>query len=41
VAATADDPQPLLDAVLDGYTAVGDSEVIDRLATVEDRGRYQ
>lgn len=41
LAATADDPQPLLDAVLDGYTAVGDSEVIDRLATVEDRGRYQ
>ena len=41
LAATADDPQPLLDAVLDGYTAVGDSAVIDRLATVEDRGRYQ
>jgi len=41
LAATADDPQPLLDAALDGYTAVGDSEVIDRLATVEDRGRYQ
>ncbi|ERH06187.1 MAG: metallohydrolase, glycoprotease/Kae1 family [Halonotius sp. J07HN4] len=41
LAATADDPQPLLDAVLDGYTAVGDADVIDRLASVEDRGRYQ
>jgi len=41
LAATADDPEPLLDAVLDGYTAVGDAAVVDRLATVEDRGRYQ
>jgi N6-L-threonylcarbamoyladenine synthase/protein kinase Bud32 len=41
LAATADDPAPLLDAVSDGYTAVGDTAVIDRLATVEDRGRYQ
>jgi len=41
LAATAGDPQPLLDAVLDGYTAVGDDDVIDRLASVEDRGRYQ
>mgnify|MGYP002762102754 FL=1 len=41
LAATADDPQPLLDAVVDGYTAVGDTDVIDRLASVEDRGRYQ
>ena len=41
LAATADDPGPLLDAVIDGYTAVGDPAVVDRLATVEDRGRYQ
>ena len=41
LAATADDPEPLLDAVIDGYTAVGDPAVVDRLATVEDRGRYQ
>ena len=41
LAATDDDPDPLLDAVLDGYTEVGDAAVVDRLATVEDRGRYQ
>jgi N6-L-threonylcarbamoyladenine synthase/protein kinase Bud32 len=41
IAATADDPDPLLDAVLDGYTAAGDPAVVDRLATVADRGRYQ
>ena len=41
LAATADDPEPLLDAVIDGYTEAGDTAVIDRLATVEDRGRYQ
>ena len=41
LAATADDPEPLLDAVIDGYTEAGDTAVIDRLATVEGRGRYQ
>ena len=41
LAATADDPDPLLDAVIDGYTEAGDTAVIDRLATVEGRGRYQ
>jgi len=41
LAATAADPDPLLDAVLDGYTEAGDAAVVDRLATVEDRGRYQ
>ena len=39
--ATAADPAPLLDAVIDGYTAVGEPAVVDRLATVADRGRYQ
>jgi N6-L-threonylcarbamoyladenine synthase/protein kinase Bud32 len=41
VAATAADPDPLLDAAVEGYTAVGADAVIERLATVEDRGRYQ
>ena len=39
--ATADDVEPLQAAVLDGYRETGDPDVLDRLATVEDRGRYQ
>jgi len=39
--ATADDPAPLCEAVMAGYSEVGRSEVVDRLATIEDRGRYQ
>jgi N6-L-threonylcarbamoyladenine synthase/protein kinase Bud32 len=39
--ATADDPEPLFEAVMAGYSEVGRSEVVDRLATIEDRGRYQ
>jgi N6-L-threonylcarbamoyladenine synthase/protein kinase Bud32 len=39
--ATADDPEPLFEAVMAGYAEVGRSEVVDRLATIEDRGRYQ
>ncbi|MEA1930523.1 MAG: bifunctional N(6)-L-threonylcarbamoyladenine synthase/serine/threonine protein kinase [Euryarchaeota archaeon] len=39
--ATADDPEPLTRAVLAGYREVGSEAVLDRLATIEDRGRYQ
>ena len=39
--ATADDPDPLCEAVMAGYNEIGGSEVVDRLATIEDRGRYQ
>ena len=39
--ATADEPEPLRSALLEGYTDVGNSEVVDRLATIEGRGRYQ
>ena len=39
--ATADAVEPLQAAVLDGYRDGGDPDVLDRLATVEDRGRYQ
>ncbi|ESS09817.1 MAG: O-sialoglycoprotein endopeptidase [uncultured archaeon A07HN63] len=39
--ATADDVEPLQAAVLDGYRETGDPDALDRLATVEDRGRYQ
>ncbi|MFQ3475421.1 bifunctional N(6)-L-threonylcarbamoyladenine synthase/serine/threonine protein kinase [Halonotius sp. F2-221B] len=41
LAATADDPGPLLEAVIDSYTEAGDPAVVDRLETVADRGRYQ
>lgn len=39
--ATAATPEPLVAAVRDGYAESGDPAVIDRLETVEDRGRYQ
>jgi len=39
--ATADDPEPLCEAVLEGYTDSGRDEVVDRLAAIEERGRYQ
>ena len=39
--ATADDPAPLKRAVMAGYREVGNEAVVDRLAAVEDRGRYQ
>ena len=39
--ATADEPEPLCEAVLAGYTEVGRRAVVDRLAAIEDRGRYQ
>ncbi len=41
LAATADDPGPLLEAVTDGYAKQGRQAVLQRLSTVEDRGRYQ
>jgi len=41
LAGTADDPAPLLDAVLDAYEDAGDPAVLDRLAAVEGRGRYR
>jgi N6-L-threonylcarbamoyladenine synthase/protein kinase Bud32 len=39
--ATADDVDTLQAAVVDGYREAGESDVLDRLATIEDRGRYQ
>ena len=39
--ATAADPESLREAVLVGYTETGDDAVLDRLATIEERGRYQ
>jgi len=39
--ATADHPDPLLEAVTDGYLECGPESVLQRLATIEDRGRYQ
>ena len=39
--ATAADPDRLCEAVLEGYTETGSSDVIDRLASIEGRGRYQ
>jgi N6-L-threonylcarbamoyladenine synthase/protein kinase Bud32 len=39
--ATADDPEPLCEAVLAGYSEMGRPGVVDRLATIEGRGRYQ
>jgi N6-L-threonylcarbamoyladenine synthase/protein kinase Bud32 len=41
VAGTAMDPESLLDAFESGYLSVGDSAVIDRLRTIEGRGRYR
>jgi len=41
LAATADDPSPLLTAVVDGYSETGRRDVLRRLSTIEDRGRYQ
>jgi N6-L-threonylcarbamoyladenine synthase/protein kinase Bud32 len=41
LAGTADDPEPLLDAVVDAYADAGDPAVLDRLEAVEGRGRYR
>ncbi len=41
VEGTADDPAPLVAAVREGYAAVGDESVLDRLRDIEGRGRYQ
>ncbi|SEW13165.1 bifunctional N(6)-L-threonylcarbamoyladenine synthase/serine/threonine protein kinase [Natrinema salifodinae] len=38
---TADEPAPLREAVREGYRAVGDERVLERLREVEGRGRYQ
>ncbi|SHH09623.1 bifunctional N(6)-L-threonylcarbamoyladenine synthase/serine/threonine protein kinase [Halobaculum gomorrense] len=38
---TASDPESLVAAVEDGYRAVGDPAVLERLRGVEGRGRYQ
>jgi N6-L-threonylcarbamoyladenine synthase/protein kinase Bud32 len=37
---TADDPEPLREAVREGYREVGDERVLERLRAVEGRGRY-
>ncbi|WP_137289022.1 bifunctional N(6)-L-threonylcarbamoyladenine synthase/serine/threonine protein kinase [Natronorubrum halophilum] len=37
---TADDPEPLREAIREGYLEVGDERVLERLADVEGRGRY-
>ena len=37
---TADDPEPLREAVRNGYLEVGEREVLERLREVEGRGRY-
>ncbi|WP_255194139.1 bifunctional N(6)-L-threonylcarbamoyladenine synthase/serine/threonine protein kinase [Natronobeatus ordinarius] len=37
---TADEPAPLRDAFREGYEAVGDRAVLERLRDVEGRGRY-
>ena len=39
--ATAADPEPLKTAVMAGYREVGSEAVVERLAEIEDRGRYQ
>ncbi len=39
--ATAAEPESLRAAVRAGYTETGDEAVLDRLATIEGRGRYQ
>ena len=41
VAGTAADPEPLRLAFEDGYAAAGDEAVLERLAEVQGRGRYQ
>ncbi|WP_226480398.1 bifunctional N(6)-L-threonylcarbamoyladenine synthase/serine/threonine protein kinase [Natrinema amylolyticum] len=38
---TADDPEPLREAVREGYREVGEERVLERLRDVEGRGRYQ
>ncbi|ARS90070.1 bifunctional N(6)-L-threonylcarbamoyladenine synthase/serine/threonine protein kinase [Natrarchaeobaculum aegyptiacum] len=38
---TAADPDPLREAVREGYRHVGDERVLERLRTIEGRGRYQ
>ncbi len=38
---TADDPEPLREAVRAGYREVGEERVLERLRAVEGRGRYQ
>ncbi|WP_254531561.1 bifunctional N(6)-L-threonylcarbamoyladenine synthase/serine/threonine protein kinase [Natrinema gelatinilyticum] len=38
---TADDPDPLREAVRSGYRETGDGRVLERLRAVEERGRYQ
>ena len=37
---TADDPEPLREAVREGYREVGEEAVLERLRDVEGRGRY-
>ena len=41
VEGTATDPEPLCRAFEDGYAAVGDDAVLERLAEIRGRGRYQ
>ncbi len=41
IAATTDDPGPLIDAVEQSYREVGDEAVLTRLRDVERRGRYR
>jgi N6-L-threonylcarbamoyladenine synthase/protein kinase Bud32 len=44
VEGTAETPEPLFDACLSGYLASGGTaaeDVVERLRTVEGRGRYQ
>ncbi|SDY52037.1 bifunctional N(6)-L-threonylcarbamoyladenine synthase/serine/threonine protein kinase [Halopenitus persicus] len=38
---TATDPDPLVSAAESGYAAVGETNVLDRLRTIEGRGRYR
>lgn len=37
---TADDPDPLREALREGYREVGEERVLERLRDVEGRGRY-
>ena len=41
VEGTATDPEPICRAFEDGYAAVGDDAVLERLAEIRGRGRYQ
>ncbi|OYR38098.1 KEOPS complex kinase/ATPase Bud32, partial [Halorubrum sp. Hd13] len=41
VRATATEPNPLIEAFEAGYAEAGDGDVLDRLRTVEGRGRYR